>query len=194
MPYEDLIRAVQASAEERIREIRDRAGTEAEEILNEARSKDERIKQKSLESAKRTTELDKIRQIAALRGGAKMNLAKKKDELFHRSFRAAQEKLENLRTDPSYPVIFRRFLTEAFQEKQNGGWFIHIDPRDDILCKNILAELKMNSEVVTDLHSMGGLIITSPDQTTSILNTIESRMEMAKEQLRPEIFSILFGE
>jgi vacuolar-type H+-ATPase subunit E/Vma4 len=194
MPFEDLIKAVQTSAEERIREIRERARTEAEEILNEARSKEEGIKRNSMEVAKHTIELDKIRQIAALQEETKMQLAKKKDELFQRSFEATQEKLEAARREPAYPNIFQRFLMEALQERPEGEGVIHIDPRDELICKNILAELKMNSQVVVDLHSMGGLSITSSDQTISILNTLESRLEMAKEQLRAEVFSILFGE
>jgi vacuolar-type H+-ATPase subunit E/Vma4 len=194
MPYEDLIKAVQESAEERIREIRERARIEAEEILNEARSQEERINQLSLEKTKRALELDNIRQTSALREEAKMRLAKKKDELFHRSFQAAQERLDSLRTDPSYPVIFRRLLTEASAEKQEGEGIIHIDLRDQVTVRQILGELNLNSELVADLHTRGGLTITSPDQAITVLNTIESRMDMAKEQLRAEVFSILFGE
>jgi vacuolar-type H+-ATPase subunit E/Vma4 len=52
----------------------------------------------------------------------------------------------------------------------------------------------MNSQVVSDLHSLGGLTITSSDGTTTILNTLESRLGMAKELMRAEVFSILFGE
>jgi vacuolar-type H+-ATPase subunit E/Vma4 len=54
--------------------------------------------------------------------------------------------------------------------------------------------LKMNSQVVSDLQSLGGLTITSSDGTTTILNTLESRLGMAKELMRAEVFSILFGE
>jgi vacuolar-type H+-ATPase subunit E/Vma4 len=194
MPFEDLIEAVRESAEEKIREIRERARIEADEILAEARSKEGSIKQQDLVTAKQTLELDKMRQIAALREDAKMHLAKKKDELYQRSFREAEEKLDTMRRDPSYSTVFRRLLEEALEQKQEGeGITLHIDPRDEIICKHALEELNINSQVISDLKSMGGMVIASADQSTSILNTFESRMIMAREQLRAEVFSILFG-
>ncbi len=195
MPFEDLIKAVQDSAEEKIREIRQRAQIETEGILLDARSKEEKITQRDLDAAKHSLELDKIRQIAALREEAKMHLAKQKDELYQRSFREAERKLENARQDLSYSAIFRRLLQEAWEEKPEGeGVVVHIDPRDDRICRDVLKDLKTNSQIMTDLHSLGGLTITSADQTTIIQNTFESRLAMAKEQVRAEVFSILFGE
>jgi V/A-type H+-transporting ATPase subunit E len=194
MPFEDLIKAVQESAEEKIREIRERARIEADEILDEARSKEERIKQGGLDTAKHSLDIDKVRQVAALREAAKMQLAKKKEELYQRSFEAAEQKLDTLRQESSYAVVFRRLLEEALEEKQEGeGIVVHIDPRDELVCKHVLEELNVHLQVVPDLNSSGGVTIASADQTSSILNNLESRLRMAKEQLRAEVFSILFG-
>jgi vacuolar-type H+-ATPase subunit E/Vma4 len=57
----------------------------------------------------------------------------------------------------------------------------------------VLKDLGANYEVIPDLHSAGGLIANTKDETFLISNTIESRLERARELLRPEVFTILYG-
>jgi vacuolar-type H+-ATPase subunit E/Vma4 len=56
-----------------------------------------------------------------------------------------------------------------------------------------LAGLNLPAVVIPDLTTAGGLVITNPDETVTISNTVESRLERIKEHRKLEIYSILFG-
>jgi vacuolar-type H+-ATPase subunit E/Vma4 len=58
----------------------------------------------------------------------------------------------------------------------------------------VLNELGWNSEIVGDLTSAGGLAVSTKDGKVVVSNTIESRLNNAKELLKREIFSTLFGD
>jgi vacuolar-type H+-ATPase subunit E/Vma4 len=46
---------------------------------------------------------------------------------------------------------------------------------------------------VPDLHSAGGLIASARDGMVVVSNTVESRLEKAKDSLKLEIFAALFS-
>jgi len=71
---------------------------------------------------------------------------------------------------------------------------LHIDPRDETLCRQILNELGRNSEIVTNLTSAGGLAVSTKDGKVVVSNTIETRLNNVKQLLKREVFSTLFGE
>ncbi len=193
MPYEDLIQSVESSANERIVEIQERAQKEAEEIIQQARSKENGIKTRNLEEARKILEIERTKQISAIKEERKMQVTKVKDSLFQRAFQIAQEKLDTARLRPKYREHLRLLLQEVLEEMKGQEVVIHIDPRDESLCREILKELQYNSELVLDLNSAGGLIVHSSDGSYRILNTIETRLEKAREHLRKDLFSLLFG-
>ncbi len=193
MPYEDLIQSVESSANERIVEIQERAQKEAEEIIQQARSKENGIKTRNLEEARKILEIERTKQISAIKEERKMQVTKVKDSLFQRAFQIAQERLDTARLHPKYREHLRLLLQEVLEEMKGQEVVIHIDPRDESLCREILKELQCNSELVLDLNSAGGVIVHSSDGSYRILNTIETRLEKAREHLRKDLFSLLFG-
>ncbi len=66
--------------------------------------------------------------------------------------------------------------------------------RDENLCKQILDELNENSEIVVDLTSAGGLNVSTRDEKVVVFNTIESRLDRAKEFLERQVFATLYGD
>jgi len=47
--------------------------------------------------------------------------------------------------------------------------------------------------IQSDIESIGGLCVSSSDEKITVLNTIESRVERARELLKQEIFGVLYG-
>jgi vacuolar-type H+-ATPase subunit E/Vma4 len=70
---------------------------------------------------------------------------------------------------------------------------VHIDPRDEVLCRKTLSALGLSPEVRTDITTAGGVVAGLPDSSVIISNTVESRLERAKELKRREIHAILTG-
>lgn len=193
MPYEQLIESVEVSAEEKIKDLREKANRDAAEILNEAAGKDELIKKRHLDAVKRTVELERHKSLAKINEERRMQVTRVKDELFWRAFADAKDALRLAREHAKYGSSFRKMLEEAVLELEGDKIQLHIDKRDEDLCRKVVSELRIDCDVITDITTLGGLNASTKDGKFVVLNTIESRFERAKVQLKPEIFTALYG-
>ena len=193
MSIEQLIESVEVSAEERITELREKAYRQSVEIRTEAEGKDGAIKQKHLDAVKRTVEVERNKSLAKIKDETRMQFTRTKDEVYQKAFFEAQKILSSVRSHPDYENNFRKMLQEVVLELEGEDIQLHIDKRDENLCKKVLSELKLNCEVITDITSTGGLNASTKDGKFIVFNTIESRFEKAKALLKPEIFTTLYG-
>jgi len=194
MPYEQLIESVELCAEDKIRAIIDRANQDAENIKTETKGKDEIIKKRYLDAVKKTVDSERRKSIAKINEENHMRLIRAKDNVFKHAFTEAQKILLSVRSQANYENIFRKLLKETLLELEGEEILLHIDKRDENLCKKLLAELTLNHEIVTDLTSIGGLNASTRDGKFIIFNTIESTPEKAMVQIKLEIFAILYGD
>ncbi|OPZ45032.1 MAG: V-type ATP synthase subunit E [Euryarchaeota archaeon ADurb.BinA087] len=194
MAIDDLIKAVEVSGQERILEIQERSKAEADEIIKDAQAKDQPIKKRLLEEATQSVAIQRNKILSEVREKSRMEFIKAKNEIFERVFDEAVRNLESSREHPRYKEILKSLLNEAIDDLGTDGVIFHIDKRDEALFKDILNEMKVSGDIITDLTSAGGLNAYSRDGRFVIFNTLESRLKKAKEIYRPEIFSVLFGE
>jgi len=193
MPFEQLIESVELCAEDKVRAIKEKASQDAENIITEAKGKDEIIKKKYLDTVKKTVDKERRKSIAKMNEENHMQLIRAKDDVFKHAFAEAQKTLISVRSQANYENIFRKLLKETILELEGEEILLHIDKLDESLCKKLLKELKLNHEIVTDITSIGGLNASTRDGKFIIFNTIESRLESAKVQLKLEVFSVLYG-
>jgi len=193
MPYEQLIESVETSGDEKIRELREKADREAEKILREARDKEDAIRRKHLDAAKRSVEIEKNRLLATVNEEARLQMTRVKDEVFKKAVAQAFAGLQSVRNHAGYETEFRELLLEACRESPGENIEIHVDPRDEGICRNLVSELHIGGEIVTDITSAGGMNVSTKDGRFIVFNTVESRFERAKVLLKPEIFAALFG-
>jgi len=193
MSIEQLIESVEVSAEERITELREKAYRQSVEIRNEAEGKDGAIKQKHLDAVKKSVEVERNKSIAKIKDETRMQITRTKDEVYKKAFFEAQKILSSVRARADYENNFRKMLQEVVLELEREDIQLHIDKRDENLCKKVLSELNLHCEVVTDITCAGGLNASTKDGKFIAFNTIESRFEKAKALLKPEIFTMLYG-
>jgi len=193
MPFEQLIESVESCAEDKVRAIKEKANQDAENIRTEAKGKDEIIKKRYLETVKKTVDKERRKSIAKINEENHMLLIRAKDDVFKHAFTEAQKILLSVRSQANYENIFRKLLQETLLELEGEEILLHIDKRDENLCKKLLSELTLNHEIVTDLTCTGGLNASTRDGKFIIFNTIESRLERAKIQIKLEIFAMLYG-
>jgi vacuolar-type H+-ATPase subunit E/Vma4 len=193
MPYEQLIESVEVSAEERIMELREKAHRQSMEIRKEAEGKDETIKRKHLDAAKRAVIVERNKSIARVQEETRMQLIHAKDDVYQKACFEAKKILSSARENANYEKIFSKMLKEAVLELEGNEIQLHIDKRDESLCKKLLPELNLNCEIITDLISAGGLNVGTKDQKFIVFNTIESRFDKAKVLLRLDLFAALYG-
>lgn len=194
MPYEDLISAVKAGAQERIKEIQERAQAEALKIRKDAEERTQSTRSAYLEEAARGVKLEKSKFISKAGAEKRMALARVKDDLFQKVFTRAAQQMASARNNPAYRESFKNMVREAMEELAGQEVTVHIDPRDEPLCREILTEIQRNCGVVTDLTTLGGLNATTADERLMVFNTIESRLQRAKELMKSEIMSALYGD
>jgi V/A-type H+-transporting ATPase subunit E len=123
-----------------------------------------------------------------------MDVIKAKDEMIQSAFVEAKKSLDDLRDRESYKGRFKSMIQEAMHELGGEKARLHIDGRDENLCKQILDELNENCEIVVDLTSAGGLNVSTRDEKVVVFNTIESRLDRAKEFLARQVFATLYGD
>ncbi|HYA33216.1 MAG TPA: V-type ATP synthase subunit E [Candidatus Bathyarchaeia archaeon] len=194
MTYENLIASMEVSAEKGFADTMQKALEEADEIKRSAESKAELIIASHLENAQRSVEAERNKRIYNAKAENKMRIIKEKDAVIERAFFDAKKTLDNFRDDVDYKENFKKMLQEAVHEFEDEKVSLHVDPRDETLCRQVLSELGRNSEIVTNLTSAGGLAVSTKDGKVVVSNTIETRLNNVKQLLKREVFSTLFGE
>ena len=193
MAYENLLRSVEESAEEKERELRENAHKQAEGIRRDARKLAADLVERIVRDAENAAEIESNKQRYLANGAIREQALKSREKVFESAFETAVQRLMLLRQDENYPAIFRRLVEETIEAAGEGVFVVHVDPRDRDLCTRTLAALNVSCEVRTDLTGMGGLAVSSPDGRITLKNTLESRLERAREHKRREIHAALFG-
>jgi vacuolar-type H+-ATPase subunit E/Vma4 len=193
MAIEQLIESVEVSAGEKITELRQKAARDAAEIIKEAEEKDEKIKKRHLDTVKNAVDMERNKSHAKINEETRMQATRTKDDVYQKAFADAKKNLSSARSHADYENNFRKLLKEIVLELEGEEIQLHVDKRDETLCKKILSELKLHYDVVTDITSEGGLNASTKDGKFVVFNTTESRFEKAKTLLKPEIFTTLYG-
>jgi vacuolar-type H+-ATPase subunit E/Vma4 len=194
MAYENLLKSVEESAQEKERELREKARSAVEIISEDAKNQVAVIQQSLMAESKKAATIEKNKLIYLTKGENKEKLIKTKEANFSKAFNDAELRLSHVRKDPKYPDILKNLTREAVGALGGETFLIHIDKKDEKLVKKILSELHLSGEVIADLHCSGGVIVSSQKESIKISNTLESRLERVKEQKKLEIYAVLYGD
>jgi V/A-type H+-transporting ATPase subunit E len=194
MAYENLLKSVEESAQEKERELREKARSAVQVISEDATSQATMIQQSILAESEKAATIEKNKLIYLIKGENKEKLIKTKETIFSTAFSEADKRLSMVRKDQRYPEILKNLTREAVGALGGETFRIHIDTRDENQIKKILSELNLSGEVIADLHSSGGLVVSTQNGDVNISNTFESRLERVKERKKLEIYAILYGD
>jgi V/A-type H+-transporting ATPase subunit E len=194
MAYENLLKSVEESAQEKERELLDKARSIVQAISEETKNQASALQTSLLEVAKKSVAVEKNKLMYLTKGENKEKLIKTKERVFASAFTEAEQSLSQIRKDPKYPVILKNLAHEALGALKGEKIHVHVDKKDENLIKGILTDLNSSGKVKTDIQTAGGLVVSTPDGSVNISNTIESRLERAKEQKKLQIYTALFGD
>jgi V/A-type H+-transporting ATPase subunit E len=194
LAYENLLNSVDESAQERERELLEKARVTIEALKKNARQQAEQIRQSQIADAEKNADIEKNKLMYLAGAENKAGLIRIREHLFSSAFHEAALQLSHLRHRPEYPDIFTRLTVDAVEALGAGPFHVHVDKRDEELCKKTLSALNIHAEIIPDLDSAGGIIVCLPDRSVIISNTVESRLERAQERKKREIYSILSGD
>jgi V/A-type H+-transporting ATPase subunit E len=194
MAYENLLKSVDESAQEREQELRQKAQSVVHAISEDTRNQVEEIQQSFLAESKKAATIERNKRIYLTKGENKETLIKTKERIVSKAFHNAEQRLSGLRNDPKYPAVFRKLAQEAIESVGGEEFRIHIDKRDTELMKRILSDMNLTGEIITDLQCSGGLVVSTRNESVTISNTLESRLERVKERKKLEVYSVMYGD
>jgi V/A-type H+/Na+-transporting ATPase subunit E len=194
MAYENLLKSVEESAQEREQELREKAQSTVQAISEDITNQAAEIQQSLLEVAKKAASVEKNKRIYLTKGENKEKLIKTKERIVSLAFHDAEQRLSTLRNDPKYPAVFNKLAREAIESLGEEEFRIHIDKRDEQLMKKSLSDMNRTGEIIADLQCSGGLVVSTRNESVKISNTLESRLERAKERKKLEVYAVMFGD
>ncbi|MGA9139145.1 MAG: V-type ATP synthase subunit E [Methanocella sp.] len=190
----DLMRSMDEGVEEKKAEIRRKAEEAAKAIRCDARTRAAEMRKSRMDAAMLAAGDEHNRTLYSVKNEMNKEMSALKYRLFDRAFTGAGQSLRDFRGNKGYAGCYRQLLSEALSELGDGDPVVHIDPRDESLCRALLAALGLQCEVSPDLQTAGGLIASTSDGKVVVSNTIESRLEQAKDRLKLDVFTLLYGE
>ena len=194
MAYEDLLKSVEESAAEQEKELRRKAQEASLEIRERAKKQAESVRLAHVAEARRSAATERNKALYLTNVENKEQLIRTREASFDKAFSLARDRLSGLRAGPDYPGVFARLLQEAVVPLAGQAFIVHVDPRDEPLCRKTIEQLKIAGEIRTDLEAAGGVVVSLPDNSVVISNTVESRLAQVKERQRHVIHATLSGD
>lgn len=179
------------------------AKEQIKEILEKGKITAEKEKEEIIETeAKQIKELEK-QQISSINLKARRELLQKKEEEINQVFNLAKEELKKFPKKEAYKKILQTLIVEAGTAIGGGNIIIKTRKED----KNILSDLAGLAKEITKvsgtkstlkiskdtIQSIGGVIVQLEDESITINNTFEARLEQKYRTIRTQIARKLFA-
>ena len=187
MSLQSILARIRASGDVQVAEIERDARSRLGSIFAQAKMEARQIEEDASEVASIPAIAERARILHKARLESLRIVGDVREDLVDTAIARTGERLATIRTDTSYPGVFRMLLREALAELASGGTDkvqLMVDTRDRALLEKILAELELDLPVSYELNCWGGLVAKSADGRVVVINTFESRLERATAFLR----------
>jgi V/A-type H+-transporting ATPase subunit E len=207
----NIIKAIEHSAENKVSEILSEAREKVDAKLNEARKKADENARSILSRGEQEARMESQRIHAEARIKARREIIISREDLVRKAFDMGREILIRIARDRraegiDYDVVLKNLINESVMSSGSESVEVFLNRNDTALVskdflKSISQELgmelgeKIDLRIAEDpLSCSGGVIIRSIDGKVSIDNTFESRIDRFKELMRIRVAKELFGQ
>ncbi|MFO8164874.1 MAG: V-type ATP synthase subunit E [Thermodesulfobacteriota bacterium] len=208
---EKIISHIDADAEKEISEILRKAQAEADTITKTAQEKATRESEKILSNGKRIASLEGQKIIAETRINVRRKRMDAQEEAIAASFEEAKKVLEELaekgkQNSFMYKDIMFSLISSASEIVAGNKLELVFNQRDSkTFNKKMLEELttfvknKIGREISLALshdtiQCLGGVLVRDLDNQVEVDQTLETKLDRLKENLRVDVAKILFGD
>jgi vacuolar-type H+-ATPase subunit E/Vma4 len=187
MALSNLLAGLQAEAAAEEAELEAETRAEVARIEERAQSEARTLREQAL----RADEDELRREAEALRARARLAAAaavrRAREDAFQELLAEVGGRLGALRESASYPALLRALLRESLTALP-AATSLRIDPRDERLAADLLADLDVELRIAATLETAGGVELTRGEDR-AVRNTVEDRLANAEPTLR-----LLFGQ
>lgn len=195
MEHDDLMRSMDEGLEEKKAEIRKKAEEAVKAIRCEARARADEARKSRMAAAVHAADAERNHALYAVKNELNKEMTALRHRMLDQAFAGAARALEEGgRGREGYAGCYRQLVAEALGELGDDAAVLHTDPRDEELCRAVVAGLGVSCEIVPGLRCAGGLNASARDGKVVVFNTLESRLEKARDRLKLDIFVVLNGD
>jgi V/A-type H+/Na+-transporting ATPase subunit E len=192
MSLHAILQAIRDSGEARVCEIESRACAQAQEVLADARTVAESIREKAFADTVDPANRERARLIHRARLEALQTLGEAREALVDSALEQCRGRLAGIRREPYYTEVLRCLIRETLDElwrsegelSSGRTTCLEADPRDQKILEMLLDQMDLHLPVSYVLECWGGLIAKREDGRISVINTLEARLERATPYLR----------
>ena len=178
MPLADLLQAIGAEADEELVRLERETATEAEELVESARSEARALSAELAAAPEPAARREAERATALARLDAAAGLREAREEAFASVLDGVRAELSTLRHSGRYPELLRALVAES-RAALPAAAVLRVDPRDAELARPLAGGLRLEPE----LETWGGVELGSDDGRI-VRNTLEERLANAEPLLR----------
>ncbi len=206
-----IISHLEAKAEEEISETLLKARAEANAIIKAAQEKADREAERVLSNGERVASLEGQKIIAEARINVRRKRMDSQEEAIVASFEAAKKALEELaekgkRDNLTYKDIMFNLIVSASEIVAGNKLELVFNQRDSkTFNKEMLREARESVKKRTGreislsltgdaIQCLGGVVVRDLEKQVEVDNTLETKLNQLKENLRVDVAKILFGD
>jgi vacuolar-type H+-ATPase subunit E/Vma4 len=182
MALADLLAGLRSEAEAEAARLEAETLERADRIWQAALAEASEVRAQIVSAAEDQIRKEADRRRAAARLAVAASVRLTREEVF-RDFRTdVSRRLDALRESERYPSVLRALLEESLAALPTATT-LRVDPRDEQLARDLLAELGAKLELVVNVETSGGLELAD-GRNRVVRNTVEERVANSEPVLR----------
>jgi len=182
MALADLLAGLRSEAEAETALLEAETREQANRIRAAARAEASVLREQIVLAAEDDIRREADRRRAAARLAVAASVRVAREELFLDFRTTVSRRLDELREDERYPAVLRALLEESLAALP-AATSLRVDPRDERLARQLLAERGVKLELAASLKTAGGLELADGRERV-VRNTVEERVANAEAVLR----------
>jgi len=182
MALSDLLAGLKAEAASERDRLDAETSAEVARIHAAAQADAHLFRDEALRALEDELQLEAETRRARARVAAAAVVRQAREDAFHDCLAEVRRRLETVRESSSYPTVLRALLRESLAVLP-AATVIRVDPRDERLTADLLAELDVELELVATLETGGGVEVAYGEGQIA-RNTVEERFANAEPALR----------
>lgn len=202
MPLENILQALETEAEQQIAEIEQATQVELERIRSQSRAAAEVAWQQQMAAVEAPLQAEQARILNQAKLEGLQIVLGTRETLITSALEATAHSLAEISTTEAYAGLLRHLAQEAVDTLGVAGTVcVHIHSRDVALMKRIVRDMGLPARVAGGLENeeagragLGGIVMTTPDGHTSLINTLETRLQRVASLHRAQIAGLVFTD
>ncbi|MDZ4655789.1 MAG: V-type ATP synthase subunit E [Coriobacteriia bacterium] len=190
MAIEDIFKALDEQADAECREFIRVAEGQAEAILAEATAEADRIQEHKLQAAEQVVRQKAGKTVNTAKLDNKKQLTAVREHVVQQVYDDSAARLAGVRSTKEYKDVFAALAKEAL-DGVGGDCVMQVDPADATLAEQVAKDSRVNCEIVTDITTSGGMLVSSEKGRVLRSNTFESRLAKSREFTYARVSEIL---